>query len=215
MKVHPITFVLLVASLSMPNALHAQSLGELAKKAQEQRDKAKAEGEKAKAEGEKGNVGASTAKPSTPPVKSYTNQDLVGDSIRPAAAPPATKTEPAVKEASSKEAATAKSDEPQKDEAYWRKRMTTLRGNLARDSAACVPVAKKVRELDDIYADSVFYVDGKPMVNRASAAVIETKQVDAKTELRQCVAKVALDQTAIDTAEEEARRLGVLPGWLR
>ena len=53
------------------------------------------------------------------------------------------------------------------------------------------------------------------MVNRASAAVIETKQVDAKTELRQCVAKVALDQTAIDTAEEEARRLSVLPGWLR
>jgi hypothetical protein len=53
------------------------------------------------------------------------------------------------------------------------------------------------------------------MVNWASAAVIETQQVAAKAELRQCVAKVALDYTAIATVEEEARRLGVLPGWLR
>ena len=93
--------------------------------------------------------------------------------------------------------------------------MTTLRGNLARDNAACVPIAQKVRELDALYAESVFYVDGRAMVNRAAAAVIETKQVEAKAELAQCTAKVALDRTAIDTAEEEARRLGVLPGWLR
>jgi hypothetical protein len=118
-----------------------------------------------------------------------------------------------VKQTSNK--ATENPDEAVKDEAYWRGRMTTLRGNLARDKSACLPLAEKVRELDAIYADSVFYVDGKPMVNRASATVIETKQVDAKAELRQCVAKVALDQTAIDTAEEEARRLSVLPGWLR
>ncbi len=214
MKGRHIAFALLAVSLCMPTALHAQSLGEIAKKAQEQRDKAKAEAEKAKTEAEKGNAGASTAKPSTPPVKSYTNKDLVDDPTRAVAAPAETKTEPAVNDTSHK-AATEKSDEPVKDEAYWRARMTTLRGNLARDNAACEPLAAKVHELDGLYADSVFYVDGRPMVNRASAAVIETKQVDAKAELRQCQAKVALDQTAIGTAEEEARRLGALPGWLR
>lgn len=214
MKGRPIVLALLAASLSMPAALHAQSLGDIAKKAQEQRDKAKAEAEKAKTEGEQGKAGTSTAKPNTPPAKVYTNKDLVDDPTRPAGAPAETKTEPAVNETSNK-AATEKSDEPVKDEAYWRGRMTTLRGNLARDNAACEPLAEKVRVLDGIYADSVFYVDGKAMVNRASAAVIETKQADAKAELRQCVAKVALDQTAIGTVEEEARRLGVLPGWLR
>jgi hypothetical protein len=148
-------------------------------------------------------------------VKSYSNKDLVDDPTRPAAAPAeTTKAEPAVTE-TSKKAATEKSDEPVKDEAYWRARMATLRGNLARDTATCAPLAAKVRELDGLYADSVFYQDGKAMVNRASAAVIETKQVDAKAELRQCQGKAALDQTAIETAEEEARRLGALPGWLR
>jgi hypothetical protein len=51
MKCRSITFVLLVASLSMPAALHGQSLGEIAKKIQEQRDTAKAEAEKTKTEG--------------------------------------------------------------------------------------------------------------------------------------------------------------------
>jgi hypothetical protein len=215
MKGRLTTFTLLVASLSMPTALHAQSLADIAKKAQEQRDKAKAAAaEKAKTEGEQGKGGASTDKLNAAPTKVYTNKDLPGDSTRPAAIPVETKAEPAVDETSNK-AATKKPDEPVKDEAYWRGRMTTLRDNLARDKAACEPLAEKVRVLDGIYADSVFYVDGKAMVNRASAAVIETKQADAKAELRQCTAKVALDQSTIATVEEEARRLGVLPGWLR
>lgn len=215
MKVRPITLALLVASLGMPSALHAQSLGEIAKKAQEQRDKAKAEAEKAKTQGAQSKAGDSASKPGTAPAKTYTNKDLVDDPTRPAAVPAETKTEPPVKETSNKEAATANSEEPVKDEAYWRGRIATLRATLASDNAACVPIAQKVRELDAIYADSVFYVDGRPMVNRASSAVIETKQADAKAELRQCGAKAALAQTAIAAAEEEARRLGVLPGWLR
>jgi hypothetical protein len=215
MKARPIAFALLVASLSMSNALHAQSLGELAKKTQEQRDKGKAEAEKAKSDGAQGKAASATGQSSTPSAKVYTNKDLVNDPAQPPAVPAEAKTQPTVKEASNKEAETAKSEEPQKGEAYWRRRMATLRGNLVSANAACVPLADKVRELDAIYADSVFYVDGRAMVNRASAAVIETKQADAKAELRQCVAKVALAETAVATAEEEARRAGVLPGWVR
>jgi len=150
-------FALLVASLRMPTALHAQSLGEVAKKAQEQRDKAKADAAaKTKTEGEQAKSGgASTNKPSAAPTKAYTNKDLVDDPTMPAAAPAQTKTERAVNETSDK-TATEKSDKPVKDEAYWRARMTTLRGDLARDKAACEPLAEKVRALDRIYADSVF-----------------------------------------------------------
>jgi hypothetical protein len=49
----------------------------------------------------------------------------------------------------------------------------------------------------------------------AAAATIETQLVEAKAEQQKSVAKAVLDQTAIATAEEEARRRGVLPGWLR
>jgi hypothetical protein len=181
---------------------HAQSLGELAKKTQEQREKVKTDEQAKKGDGQDVKV-----------KKVYTDKDL-------AAVPPPPPTTPgeapeaAVKETATG-AATEKAAEPVKDEAYWRGRMATLRGNLARDKAACEPISAKVRDLDALYADSIFYVDGKAMVNRASAAVIETKQVDAKAELQQCAAKVASDEAAISTAEEEARRLSVLPGWLR
>jgi len=131
----------------------------------------------------------------------------------PPTTPGETKAEGPVKETATG-AVTEKAAEPVEDEAYWRGRMATLRGNLARDQATCEPISAKVRDLDALYADSIFYIDGKAMVNRAADATIETKRVDARAELQQCAAKVALDQTAISTAEEEARRLNVLAATL-
>jgi hypothetical protein len=83
--------------------------------------------------------------------------------------------------------------------------------------AATLPELAAIRDLlDSTYASFVFTAsDGTAKINSAAAATIETKLVDAETEQRKCVAKVALDQTAIATVEEEARRLSVLPGWLR
>jgi hypothetical protein len=103
-----------------------------------------------------------------------------------------------------------------KDEAWWRARMGGLRNELSMDKAACEPLAAKIRALQSTYDSYVFYDrDGTAKINTAAAATIETKLVEAKNEQQKCVAKVALDQTTIGTAEEEARRLGVLPGWLR
>ena len=94
--------------------------------------------------------------------------------------------------------------------------MASLRDQLALDKAACDPIAAQIRALDSTYASYVFTDrDGTAKINTAAAATVETKLVDARTEQRKCVAKVALDQTAIATVEEEARRLAVLPGWLR
>jgi hypothetical protein len=104
----------------------------------------------------------------------------------------------------------------EKDEGWWRTRMGGLRDQLAMDKSVCEPIAAKIMALQSTYDSYIFYdKNGTAKINTAAAAVIETKLVDARTEQRQCVAKVAVDQTAIDTVEEEARRLGVLPGWLR
>ena len=193
--------------------LDAQSLVEAAKKAQEQREKAKAE--QAKTKSADTTSPESPDKTTKPPAKKvYTNADLGAVPPPPPTTAGEKKAGAAVNETATG-AATEKAAEPVKDEAYWRGRMATLRGNLARANAACEPLAAKVRALNTLYAESIFYVDGKAMVNRASAAVIETKLVDARAELMQCTPKVALAEAAIGAAEEEARLLGVLPGWLR
>jgi hypothetical protein len=237
-RLAPVCLIACVFGASFAVPARAQSLAELAQKTKEAREKAEADRAKAAAEASAkcpSDAGRQSAAPKSPacepskpapPKKTYNDDSLKqlapsADTSSALPVPPSTDTstkESAIK-ASSKEgsskASAENADQPIKDEAYWRERMATLRGNLARDNAACVPIAQKVNELDALYADSIFYIDGKAMVNRASAAVIETKQVEANAELRECRAKVALDQKAIDAAEEEARRLGVLPGWLR
>src|SRR5829696_8958482 len=121
MKARPVTCAFLIASLSTITALNAQSLGDVAKKAQEQRDKAKAAAaEKAKTDAEQGKVATPTGKPSAVSPKVYTNKDLPdGPSTAPPVAgekktePDEKKTEPAVNDTA--KAAAAQSDEPVKD----------------------------------------------------------------------------------------------------
>jgi hypothetical protein len=125
-------------------------------------------------------------------------------------APPAVASKPEVTKSEGSNAVTVK------DEGWWRKRMSGLREQLATDTAACQPIAAKIKALQSTYDGYVFVDrDGTAKINTAAAATIETKLVEAKSEQQKCLAQVALDKNAISTAEEEARRLGVLPGWLR
>jgi len=191
-------------------ALHAQSLADVAKKAEEQR--AKARQEQSKSEDTKG-----TDKPSA--TKVFTNKDLVDVPSPPAAAPAETKTESAAKDTSNK-TATEKPNEPAvKDETYWKGRMLVLRQNLDRDRGACPPLATKVRTLENaLAATQTTMVQGNQIVPAefaAPAAAVRTKLADAVTELGQCTAKVKTDQQAVTDLEEEGRRAGALPGWLR
>ena len=107
-------------------ALSAQSLGDIAKKTQEQRDKAKAT-----------------------PARSYTNETLTAD---PTAPKPKTESgessekSPAPTPATvEKDAAGKKPDEPAKDEAYWRKRMAPLLEKLVRDQKQADDIAISLR----------------------------------------------------------------------
>ncbi len=184
-----IFFVTAFVGTAMP--LPAQSLADLAKKADESR------------KGAKGKV--------------YTNKD-VGD-IPPAAAPqtnaatdakPATTTTPAGTPASggastTPDAAADKSAAP-KDQAAWAERMKTLRGKLDRDRAFAAALQSQINGLN---ADFVNRDDP------AQKSIIEQNRNKALAELARVQKDVTADTKAISDAEEEARKSGVPVGWLR
>jgi len=103
-----------------------------------------------------------------------------------------------------------------RDEAWWRKRMTTLRDKLAQDESACVPKRELVNRLSGmmnaIPDEAPAIVAGGYI---AAAGAIGTDLVKAKAELKECQGHIAVDKRLISDAEEDARVHSVLPGWLR
>ncbi len=181
---------LVVASLSTA-ALQAQSLAGAAKKAGEASAKAK------QADGQK-----TVDKPAT---KVYTNKDL-GD------VPPSTATTTPTETSDSKtpsgSAATpaspatpAATSTPQ-DERSWRARARDLRRTLADDQTK-------------LAAAKVHYDSLPDTAKGAVDAPIVDAWMKAREEISRLTAAVANDQRAISELEDEARRAGVPPGWLR
>jgi hypothetical protein len=182
-----IFFVTAFVGTAMP--LPAQSLADLAKKADESR------------KGAKGKV--------------YTNKD-VGD-IPPAAAPqtnaatdaPATTTPagtPASGAVSTTPDAAADKSAASKDQAAWAERMKMLRGKLDRDRAFAAALQSQINGLN---ADFVNRDDP------AQKSIIEQNRNKALADLARVQKDVTADTKAISDAEEEARKSGVPAGWLR
>jgi hypothetical protein len=181
----------------------AQSLGDVAKKEQERR------------------------KHVQPAGKVYTNKDL-GSAPEPAAPPAgaADKVEPkGTEKADSKDARDAKDPKDAKDakeakdakdagakeqdakgQAYWAGRRKTLQDALDRDLTFADALQSRINALT---ADFVNRDDP------AQRAVIERDRQKAVTELERLRKQIADDRKAIAEFEEEARRAGVPPGWLR
>jgi hypothetical protein len=181
--------LLLLQGVALP-----QSLADLARKTEEERAKAKTQ----------------TKTQTEPPPKSYTNEDLQRAQVSPAsaAAAPAAGTKPAA----STEAEGAKPDpkdasqEPPKDEKYWKDRIAAARAQLARTKLLVDVMQSRVNALS---ADAVNRDDpGQQTVvlNDLQTAMSELERL--KTEI-QSHTKVVAD------IQEEARRAGVPPGWLR
>ena len=184
-------------------SLQAQSLGDVARKEEERR------------------------KNTPPATKVYTNQDLSGA--------PAPAAEPAPKEGEKGAASdkTAKGDnapakegadkaaakpgdqaagdktpppQDQKDQKYWKQRADAARLALERDSGYLDAMQSRINALTTEF------------VNRddpAQRGVIERDRQRALTELDRLKKQIADDRKAISDLEEEARRAGVPPGWLR
>src|SRR5712692_5436778 len=174
--------------------LRAQSLADVAKKEEERR------------------------KSIPQPAKVYTNKDLTPAPAGSAALPPATKDTkdtPAAKDAKdpkdAKDAkdgkeADAKDKSATKDQKYWSEKMKALREQLDRDQTFADAIQNKINSLTTEF------------VNRddpAQRTVIEQNRQKALAELARLNKAIIDEKKAIADFEEEARRAGVSPGWLR
>jgi hypothetical protein len=159
--------------------LCAQSLGELARKEQERRKGVKAAG------------------------KVYSNNDLPQPPAGPAPAaalPPATTTPEAKADAPKAE------PKDEKDEAWWRARMTQARETQRRSEAFAEALQSRINALsaDAVNRDDP-YQRGKVSEDRQKAVA----------ELDRVTSEIDQAKKSIVAIEEEARQGGVPPGWIR
>ena len=142
------------------------------------------------------------------PVKVYTNKDL-GAPIQGGAPPDATKPSAPSSEPS-KEAAKAADDKSKdaapKDQAYWSKRKKDLQEKLDRGGTQVAAMQSRINALT---ADFSSHDDP---VQRAA---IERERQRALDELAHLQQDIKDTQKALSELEEEARKAGVPPGWLR
>ena len=136
-------------------------------------------------------------------IKKLTDADIGPAPVRPAAAkPPATATAGAAEEGKPGE----KPAEAPKDEAWWRARITAARAALERDKLLVDALDNRVSTLT------------RDAVNRddpAQRAALIQERLRALEELETMRKQVAADTQAIADIEEEARKAGIPPGWIR
>ena len=194
MRAHHFTVVTAAAFLLTAMTAQAQSLADVARK-EEERRKAKPEA-----------------------AKVYTNKDL---NAVPAPSTPAGDTKDAkdtkdskdakdpkdTKDAKDPKATTdANGKEPAKDKAYWSGRLKKLQDQFEQNQTLVDAMQTRINALSTDF------------VNRddpAQRSVIERDRQRALSELTRLKQAVVDGKKAIADLEEEARRAGVPPGWLR
>ena len=148
-------------------------------------------------------------KKATPPAKkTYTNDDL--KQLPPPSGTPA-KPEDAAKPADAKGEPTKVADEkkpaePAKDEAYWRGRITAAREDVRRNEAFKEALQSRINGLT---------ADFSARDDPYQRAKIADDRQKALAELARVTEDIEKAKKAIVDIEEEARRAGVPPGWLR
>ena len=182
----------IAVGLSASPAASGQTLGEVAKK----------EADRRKAQPQTGKV--------------YTNKDLPASAQKPATANPSTET-PAQTPTDPVAAATeqkaedgkAPGDKPQgdqKDQAYWKNRMATAREELRRSEMFAEALQTRVNSLNK---------DFNSRDNPAQRSAIGADRTEALNELTRVKQDVERGKKQITDIEEEARKAGVPPGWVR
>ncbi len=145
----------------------------------------------------------------TKPSKVYTNNDLGSRGDSPA--PP-----PSSAASASGDTPAAKAPEPQpaeasgtkdtRDEKYWRTRIADARTALQRSQGFVEALQSQINALTTEFVN---------MDDPARRAVIEKKRIAAITEQDRLKGEIEAQTKAIAAIEDEARRAGVPPGWLR
>ena len=187
--------VVVFALTSFASTVCAQSLGDVAKKTEEQRDKTK------------------TSSPTAS--KAYSDKDL--KEARPVVSdtliekqPEAVSTDKApVTTASSKSESTAsdKSKSVAKDEAYWRAQWTPIQRKLDEELAKSAKLKARVIELTNELS-VIGTLNGR-------RAAIETQRQRLINESDLLDSVITGDKAALSNIQDEGRRAGALPGWFR
>jgi hypothetical protein len=179
--------ILLAVVLAAPAVLSAQSLVSVAKKEEERRKSVK------------------------PATKIYTNKDLKADITASVAAPtnasaagPAPSTQvPSV----NLPGGSVPEDEAEvRDEAYWRSRMTQARSGMERLRIFADALQSRLNAL------------ATDIINRddpAQRSQLELERQRAIAEMERVTQEMAAQAKLIADIEDEARKAGVPPGWLR
>ena len=180
--------ILVAVMLATPVILSAQTLAEVARKEEARRRSVKQSG------------------------KVYTNGDLTADitassvdaptNASPAAPEPSTQVPSVNLPGGNGQAA----DTERKDEAYWRQRITGARSALERSRIFADALQSRLNAL------------ATDIVNRddpAQRAQLELERQRAMAEMERVKQEMAEQTKAIADIEEEARKAGVPPGWLR
>jgi hypothetical protein len=187
----------LVAALSMSVAA-AQSLGELARKEEERRKSIKTPGKLYTNEslrpdpagGSAAGSGTATGTPST------------GSS--PAAVPPSPSGTPPA--APGAQPVPEEPEDGTRDEAYWRERIQTARDALQRARMFADALQSRINALSTDFA---------ARDDPAQRDVIGSDRQKALAELDRVKQEIEQHTKAIATIQDDARRAGVPPGWLR
>jgi hypothetical protein len=188
------TWVLALGLLLVAGGVSGQSLAEAAKREKERRAKVVEGG------------------------PSFTDEDLkrrgeAGDSTSGDAGDASGKT--AGEGAGGGKSAGAKSGTPKAgagDEASWRRRAKALRDAVA---AAEAPVAQAQVVLDHTQAGIRQPLPGDAMKQVPPPAVTDRDRRAAEANLEAAKAELARARKALEDFQDEARRKGILPGWLR
>jgi hypothetical protein len=191
-----------VAAASGAVALSAQSLGDLARQEEARRKAIKSSGKvytndsvrndpaSRPAPATAGGTAAAGSTPgaaATPPSPSGVQPSPAGDKEKPAAdAPPAA--------------------DPKQNEAGWRQRVQAERDALARAQTFAEALQSRINALSN---------DFTSRDDPAQRAVISTDRQKALAELDRVKLEIQKHTKAISGIQEEARKSGVPPGWVR
>ena len=202
-----VTVALVVIGVSRPLTVTAQSLADVAKQEEERRGAVKAP---AKVLTNKD----LTPVPVIPEQQAGTPEDAFNKTAagaKPPAPAPAPATAPAAPSAEAKPAdgapAPGAAAAPAvKDQAYWSEQRKALDAQLSRDQIFMEAMQTRVNSLTADFANRD---------DPAQRAAINTDRQKAVTELARLKDAIEKDKKAIADFQEQARREGVPPGWLR
>jgi hypothetical protein len=137
--------------------------------------------------------------------KVLTNKDLPPSAQQPAA-PPATPAGAAEQKPAEPQKPAGEEKEKEKDEAWWRDRITTARETLRRNEVFQEALQSRINAL------SADFVNRDDPYQRAKIGEDRQK---ALLEMERVKAEIVQTKKQIEDIEEEARKAGVPPGWLR